>query len=95
MILVLSPAKRLDYDSPLPAVVATQPRLLDESERLIERLRKLSPAQIASLMSLSDPLAALNHARLCGLAPPLEASNARPAVLAFAGDKLEDSTPRA
>ena len=47
MILVLSPAKRLDYESPLPAVTATQPRLLDESERLIARLRRLAPAEIA------------------------------------------------
>ena len=89
MILVLSPAKRLDYDSPLPAVAATQPRLLDESERLIERLRKLSPAQIASLMSLSDPLAALNHARYADWRLPFEPGNARPAVLAFAGDVYE------
>lgn len=89
MILVLSPAKRLDYDSPLPAVAATQPRLLDDSERLIERLRKLSPAQIASLMSLSDPLAALNHARYADWQRPFDAGNARPAVLAFAGDVYE------
>ena len=89
MILVLSPAKRLDYDSPLPSVAATQPRLLDDSERLIERLRKLSPAQIASLMSLSDPLAALNHARYADWQRPFDAGNARPAVLAFAGDVYE------
>ena len=86
MILVLSPAKRLDYESPLPAVTATQPRLLDESERLIARLRRLAPAEIASLMSLSDPLAALNHARYADWCRPFDAGNARPAALAFAGD---------
>lgn len=89
MILLLSPAKRLDYESPLPKVSVTQPRLLDESERLIRRLRELSPAEIASLMSLSDPLAALNHARYAEWHRPFDTTNARPAVLAFAGDVYE------
>lgn len=89
MILLLSPAKRLDYETALPKVVATQPRLLDESACLIRRLRELSPAEIASLMSLSDPLAALNHARYADWCRPFDTANARPAVLAFAGDVYE------
>lgn len=89
MILVLSPAKRLDYESPLPSVAPTEPRLLDESSLLIERLRQLSPADIASLMSLSDPLATLNHARYAEWQRPFTPANARPAVFAFAGDVYE------
>lgn len=91
VILVLSPAKRLDYESTLPAqaMKPTRPRLLDDSAQLIECLRRLSPAEIASLMSLSDPLAALNHARYADWRLPFTRANARPAVLAFAGDVYE------
>ena len=86
MILVLSPAKRLDYESPIRPCRHTQPRLLDDSAQLIELLRALSPAEIASLMSLSDPLASLNHARYAEWKRPFSTRNARQAVLAFAGD---------
>lgn len=89
VIVLLSPAKRLDFETPTPAIDATQPRLLDQSALLIARLRMLSPADIASLMSLSDPLAALNHARYADWQPPFSPANARPAVLAFAGDVYE------
>jgi len=89
MILVLSPAKRLDYETPMPKVKPTQPRLLDEAAVLIECLRELSPAEIASLMSLSDPLAALNHARYADWSRPFTVENSRPAALAFAGDVYE------
>ncbi len=89
MILVLSPAKRLDYETPPSTGKFSEPRLLDQSALLIERLRLLSPAEIASLMSLSDPLAALNHARYADWRPPFTPQNAKPAVLAFAGDVYE------
>ncbi len=86
MLLVLSPAKALDYESPLPTAKFTEPRLLAEAARLIDLLRPLSPADIASLMSLSDPLAALNHARYADWSQPFTPGNARPAVFAFNGD---------
>lgn len=86
MILVLSPAKRLDYDTPPVTEHHTEPRLLGESARLIKRLRELSPAEIASLMSLSDPLAALNHERYACWQSPFSPDNARQAVFAFDGD---------
>ncbi len=89
MLLVLSPAKRLDYGTPLGTTKFTESRLLDQSALLIERLRQLSPADIASLMSLSDPLAALNHARYTDWQRPFTLENARPAVLAFDGDVYE------
>lgn len=86
MILVLSPAKRLDYDTPPATGRHTEPRLLGESAFLIKRLRELSPAQIASLMSLSDPLAALNHERYARWQAPFSPANAKQAVFAFDGD---------
>ncbi len=71
MLIVVSPAKTLDYESELPSLKATQPRLLDDSEVLIERARQLSPADISSLMSVSDKIAHLNAERFSPLGSPL------------------------
>lgn len=46
MLIVISPAKTLDYETPLPSVRATQPRLLDDSAELVERARELSPPSV-------------------------------------------------
>lgn len=86
MIFVLSPAKALDYTSPLGTSRFTQPAYLDEAAELIARLRELSHAEVARLMDLSDPLAALNVARYADWSRPFTPDNARPAVLAFNGD---------
>lgn len=87
MLLTISPAKALDYESPLPFKPRhTQPRFLDRSAALIGVLRDLSPAQIAQLMDLSDPLAVLNFTRYAEWRQPFTVKNARPAVFAFNGD---------
>ena len=86
MLFLLSPAKTLDYESPLPDVPHTLPAFAEDSARLIEVLRRKNPADIASLMSISDPLAALNVARYQAWSPKFTARNARQAVLAFDGD---------
>ena len=86
MIFVLSPAKALDYESPLATARFTQPEYLDDAAELIAGLRELSHAQVAELMHLSDALAALNVARYAEWSRPFGPDNARPAVLAFNGD---------
>lgn len=86
MLAVVSPAKSLDYTTPLATRVHTQPRLLEESAALIERLRELSVAEVAGLMHISDELAALNVARYAAFTTPFTPENARPALLAFHGD---------
>lgn len=87
MIFLLSPAKKLDYESRLASdVPATQPQFVDEALELIEVLRQKSPQEIARLMKLSDKLAALNVARYEAFAPEFSAANARQAILAFHGD---------
>ncbi|MBC5781938.1 peroxide stress protein YaaA [Ramlibacter sp. USB13] len=86
MLFLLSPAKTLDYTSPLPEVAHTLPDFAGDAARLIEVLRRKSPAEVASLMSISDPLAALNVARYQAWSPKFTARNARQAVLAFDGD---------
>ncbi|WDE12778.1 peroxide stress protein YaaA [Thalassomonas haliotis] len=86
MLLVVSPAKNLDFESPLPTDAYSQPSLLEYSQSLIETCVKLTPAEIASLMSISDKLAGLNAARFSEWQQPFTPNNARPAVLAFNGD---------
>jgi cytoplasmic iron level regulating protein YaaA (DUF328/UPF0246 family) len=86
MLFLLSPAKTLDYESPLPEVPHTLPAFPEDSVRLIEVLRRKSPQDIASLMEISDPLAALNVARYQAWSAKFTPRNARQAVLAFDGD---------
>ena len=89
MILVISPAKALDYETPPTTATFTQPDLLDQSVELIDILREKSPAQIAELMSLSDQLSSLNVARYASWSRPFAADNAKQALLAFNGDVYE------
>ncbi len=86
MLFVVSPAKNLDYESPLVTNKFSHPELLAYSEKLIGECIKLSPADISSLMGISDKLAGLNAARFGEWSQPFTQDNARPAVLAFNGD---------
>lgn len=95
MLIVLSPAKTLDYASPIPDVEATKPEFGADARRLVARLRDLTPAQVASLMDLSDPLAALNVARYAAFRAQPRPADVRPAVLAFDGDVYDGLGARA
>jgi cytoplasmic iron level regulating protein YaaA (DUF328/UPF0246 family) len=86
MLMVVSPAKTLDYETDLPIQDFTQPDLLEESQELIDQLKDLTPSDVASLMGLSDKLANLNVGRFAHWKQPFTAENARPAVYAFKGD---------
>ena len=86
MLMVISPAKTLDYTSPLATQRFTQPAFLEESQKLIAVARQLSPAQIGSLMQISDKLAVLNAERFNDWQPNFTPDNARQAILAFKGD---------
>lgn len=86
MLVLLSSAKSLDFDSRPVTRKHSQPRLLDESVKLIEVMRTKSVDEVASLMGISDELAALNATRYRDFEPPFTMRNARQAVLAFAGD---------
>ncbi len=89
MIIVLSPAKALDFETPPITARFSQPDYLEEAAPLIDIMRKLSPAEIAKLMNLSDQLATLNAARYESWSPPFSSENAKQAVLAFNGDVYE------
>ena len=86
MLFLLSPAKSLDYETPVADLPHTLPEFAGDSARLIEVLRRKSPQQLATLMGISDPLAALNAARYEAWSPKFTKRNARQAVLAFNGD---------
>ncbi|CAH0541244.1 peroxide stress protein YaaA [Vibrio marisflavi] len=86
MLIVLSPAKTLDYESPLATNQYTQPTLVEHSKELIKECRKLTPADIASLMKVSDKIASLNVARFEQWEETFTQDNARQAILAFKGD---------
>jgi cytoplasmic iron level regulating protein YaaA (DUF328/UPF0246 family) len=86
MLLVISPAKTLDYDTPPATTRFTQPQFLDHAQELIGQLREMSPQQIGELMHLSDKLAALNVARYGSWHPDFTPTNAKQALLAFKGD---------
>ncbi|WP_122575680.1 peroxide stress protein YaaA [Pseudomonas viridiflava] len=86
MLMVISPAKTLDFETPPTTERFTQPQYLDHSQELISQLRELAPAQIAELMHLSDKLAGLNAARFGSWTPDFTPENAKQALLAFKGD---------
>jgi cytoplasmic iron level regulating protein YaaA (DUF328/UPF0246 family) len=89
MLYVISPAKSLDYETPVePAVLerATAPQFAARAAELIGVLRQKTPAEIAQLMDLSDKLAHLNVDRYATWSRRATARNSKPAVLAFDGD---------
>ena len=86
MLIVISPAKSLDFKTPAHTNVATQPTLLGQSQQLINLLKKLAPQDISTLMGISDKLAALNYDRYQQWKLPFTPENAKQAVLAFTGD---------
>ncbi|MBQ0131202.1 MAG: peroxide stress protein YaaA [Comamonas sp.] len=90
MLFLLSPAKSLDYERPLPAKLGhTLPPFIAQSAELIATLRTLSPQAVGSLMGISDKLAQLNVARYATWQPEFTARNARQALFAFNGDVYE------
>ncbi|MDX8403096.1 MAG: peroxide stress protein YaaA, partial [Mariprofundaceae bacterium] len=86
MLLIISPAKTLDYDNPVPTTEHTQPDLLDNSQMLIDTMQEKNSFDIAELMKISMKLADLNHARFKAWNRPFTSNNAKQAIFAFKGD---------
>jgi cytoplasmic iron level regulating protein YaaA (DUF328/UPF0246 family) len=86
MLVVVSPAKNLDFESSIPVSDFTQPAMLEDTNRLMAVCRTLSPADLSSLMKISDKLATLNANRFAEFSTPFTADNARQAMYAFNGD---------
>ena len=86
MLLVISPAKSLDFDSAAPTRKHSQPAFLPDSQALVDRLKDLGPGEISDLMHISTRLGELNCDRFNEWSPPFTRQNAKQAVLAFKGD---------
>lgn len=86
VLIVISPAKTLDYETPPTTKKSSQPALLEDSQELINGLKRLAPQDIAKLMKLSDKLGALNYDRYQQWQQPFTKENAKQALLAFKGD---------
>lgn len=82
MLMLISPAKRLDFETTAPALAATPPRFAGEAERLAHAAARLGPKRLRELMGISEPLARLNVERFRGF----DEAPARAAMFAFAGD---------
>ncbi len=86
MLAVISPAKTLDFESPLATRHFTQPAFLDEACELVDALKKLEPHHLSELMGISAKLGELNAQRYQQWHTPFSPENARQALLAFRGD---------
>ncbi len=86
MLIVISPAKTLDFETAPITKEFSQPEFLKESRKLISELKKLSPAEVSSLMKISDKLGTLNFLRFNDWKTPFTLNNSKQALLAFKGD---------
>jgi uncharacterized protein len=94
MLILLSPAKNLDYSSPVIAAPRTMPRMSDDIAALSKVTVKLKRSQIAQLMDLSEKLADLNWQRFQAFDPALDGEDTLQAVLAFNGDVYQGLSAR-
>lgn len=86
MLIVLSPAKSLDLDTPVKTRNFSQPEFLADAKRLVKTLKGLNPEELSDLMHMSSKLGALNYERYANWRPPFTRDNARPAIFTFMGD---------
>ncbi|MBC98064.1 MAG: peroxide stress protein YaaA [Halobacteriovoraceae bacterium] len=86
MKMIVSPAKKLDFELASPIAKFTQPKYLDKSEALIKTLKTYTTGEISKLMKLSDSLSELNVSRYREFHTPFNRENAKQAMYAFKGD---------
>lgn len=89
MLVIISPAKSLDFKKPPVTNEFTIPDLLEHAEKLMGRLKKMSPKQLSKLMGISANLGELNFQRNQEWHQPFTPENAKQAVLAFNGDVFQ------
>ncbi len=86
MMIVISPAKTLDFETAPASRKSSQPELLQRSVELVEDAQQMSPDDIRALMGVSENIAQLNHRRFMNWAVPFSLDNAKQAIFAFKGD---------
>ena len=86
MLIVISPAKTLDFETAPITKIHTQPEFLKESRQLVKQLKEMTPVEVSSLMKISDKLGLQNFVRFNEWKTPFTMNNAKQALLAFKGD---------
>ncbi len=86
MLVLLSPAKTLDFESPPTVAAHSKPRFLKDSQQLIDQIKSLDAEQVGQLMSVSEKISELNVQRFNAWKTPFTVKNAKPAAMAFRGD---------
>lgn len=86
MLAVVSPAKKLDFETDVPEMSVSEPVFLDDTEELVDVARKKSRSDLMKLMGISENLADLNYQRFQHFSRPFDRNNAKPAIFAFRGD---------
>lgn len=86
MLILLSPAKTLDFETPAPIATHSEPEFLEDTNILVEQLRQLSASELSALMKISDKLGALNAARYQTWQPSSDLHDSKQAIFAFQGD---------
>lgn len=86
MKIIISPAKSLDFESIVPTSLHTQPKFLEQSEKLNKKLKTLSKKKLSDLMKISDDLASLNYERNQDWETPFTTNNSKQAIYAFTGE---------
>ena len=86
MKIIISPAKSLDFENKANTDLYTQPRFLEQSEKLNKKLKTLSRKKLGELMKISDDLSNLNYERNQNWQPPFALENAKQAIFSFTGE---------
>ncbi len=86
MLALVSPAKKLDFESTWDASNLSQPDFMDDTQELVDTLKALPKERLQGLMKLSEKLGELNHARYQNFCAPFAPDNAKPAIYSFRGD---------
>ncbi len=86
MILVLSPAKTLDFDSTFTTPSVTKPIFFEDSLNLVKSLKSMTQIQLGNLFKISDSLAKLNFNRYQNFSSSFNDQNYQPAIISFRGD---------
>ena len=86
MKIIISPAKSLDFENKATTTQYSQPRFLEQSEKLSKKLKTLSRKKLGELMKISDDLSSLNYDRNQQWKPPFTIDNAKQAIYSFTGE---------
>jgi len=93
MIILISPAKSLDFENGAPTGKHSELVFEEKAEYLAKKLRTYGTRKLKSMMDISDNLASLNVERYQSMSFPMTEGQAKQAVFAFTGDVYQGLNP--